>query len=128
MKCAIMQPTYLPWAGYFNLISQVDTFVFLDDAQFQKNSWHNRNRILLNHSSHWITVPVRRVALNQKIHETKIDSSAWRTKHQRLLQQTYAKHPFIDDILEICEALGKAKIDNLAILNISLIQFILRNN
>ena len=36
INCAIMQPSYLPWAGYFNLIAQVDAFVFLDDAQFQK--------------------------------------------------------------------------------------------
>ena len=68
-----MQPTYLPWAGYFNLIAQVDVFVFLDDAQFQKNSWHNRNRILLNHGTHWITVPVNRKALSQTINKSSVD-------------------------------------------------------
>ena len=67
MKCAIMQPTFLPWAGYFNLIAEVDTFVFLDDAQLQKNSWHNRNQILLNHKKHWISVPVKRSNLGQTI-------------------------------------------------------------
>ena len=46
MKCAIMQPHYFPWPGYFNLMSKVDKFIFLDDAQFSKNSWHNRNLIL----------------------------------------------------------------------------------
>ena len=48
MKCSIMQPHFLPWIGYFNLISQSEKFIFLDDAQFSKNSWHNRNRILNN--------------------------------------------------------------------------------
>jgi hypothetical protein len=127
MKCAIMQPTYLPWAGYFNLFSQVDIFVFLDDAQFQKNSWHNRNRVLLNHSPHWMTVPVRQITLNQAIHETKIDSTkTWRKKHIKLLQQTYAKHPFINDVLDICGAVEKENTDNLAKLNIVLIQFIMK--
>ncbi|WP_370302900.1 WbqC family protein, partial [Rheinheimera baltica] len=54
MKCAIMQPTFLPWSGYFNLMASVDVFVFLDDAQFQKGSWHNRNRIPLNGKPHWL--------------------------------------------------------------------------
>ena len=47
MKCAIMQPHYFPWSGYFNLISKVDNFVFLDDAQFSKDSWQVRNKILI---------------------------------------------------------------------------------
>ena len=60
MRCAIMQPTYLPWAGYFNLISQVDRFVFLDDVQFEKQSWQTRNRILLQGEECLISVPVRK--------------------------------------------------------------------
>ena len=46
MKCAIMQPNYLPYPGYFNLISSVDKFIILDTAQFEKQSWQSRNRIL----------------------------------------------------------------------------------
>ena len=48
MKCSIMQPTYLPWSGYFNLIYNTDIFIFLDDAQYSKGSWHNRNLIINN--------------------------------------------------------------------------------
>ena len=44
-SCAIMQPTYLPWSGYFNLIKNVDIFIFLDDVQFDRRSWQTRNRI-----------------------------------------------------------------------------------
>ena len=47
MKYAIMQPNFLPWAGYFNLLKKVDEFIFFDDVQFSKNSWNNRNLILL---------------------------------------------------------------------------------
>ena len=126
MKCAIMQPTFLPWAGFFNLISDVDTFVFLDDAQLQKNSWHNRNRILVNQNAHWISVPVKREKLGQTIAETKLDDSQrWRSKHVKLLQQVYSKHPFSKDILELCEILQKDDSIHLAELNIRLIKWFL---
>ena len=57
MKCAVMQPMYLPWAGYFNLISSVDRFYYLDDAQYERGTWQNRNRILLNGQAQFLTVP-----------------------------------------------------------------------
>ena len=43
-----MQPHFFPWPGYFNLISKVEKFVFLDDVQYSKNSWQSRNQILVN--------------------------------------------------------------------------------
>jgi len=124
--CSIMQPSYLPWAGYFNLIAKSDIFVFLDDAQFQKNSWHNRNRLLVNHSPHWITVPVRRKLLAQSIKETEIDTTQqWCKKHCKLIEQVYSKHPFAKDVLDICSVIEQDKIKNLAELNINLIKWIL---
>tara|TARA_B100000795_G_scaffold268741_1_gene256359 strand:+ start:82 stop:774 length:693 start_codon:yes stop_codon:yes gene_type:complete len=126
MKCAIMQPAFLPWVGYFNLISGVDNFVFLDDAQLQKNSWHNRNRILVNQNPHWISVPVKREKLGQTIAETKLDNSQrWRSKHVKLLQQVYSKHPFSKNILELCDILQKDESLHLAELNIRLIRWFL---
>ena len=121
-----MQPTFLPWPGYFNLISSVDTFVFLDDAQLQKNSWHNRNRILVNQNPHWISVPVKREKLSQTIAKTKLDDSQrWRSKHVKLLQQVYSKHPFSKDVLELCDILQKDDSTYLAELNIQLIKWFL---
>ena len=127
MICAIMQPSYLPWAGYFNLIATSDVFVLLDNAQYQKNSWHNRNRILLNQSAHWITVPVKKSSLNQTILNSKIDNSqSWRKKHINQLQQTYAKFPFSGSVVEICQKLESAKANNLAELNIEMICWLMR--
>jgi len=124
--CSVMQPTYVPWAGFFNLIAKSDVFVFLDDVQFQKNSWHNRNRLLVNHKPHWLTVPVKSNKLNQTIKETEIDvTKHWRKKHSKILQQTYSKHPFASDMLEICSEIEKDKITHLADLNIHLILWIL---
>lgn len=121
-----MQPTYLPWAGYFNLIAKADIFVFLDDAQFQKNSWHNRNRVLVNHEPHWITVPVKHKALAQTIKETEIDSTKhWRKKHSKLLQNVYGRHPFAKDILDICAVIEQDNTSHLSELNIKLIHWFL---
>lgn len=55
---AIMQPTFLPWIGYFSLIDRVDEFVFLDNVQFDKRSWQQRNRIKTPQGPIWLTVPV----------------------------------------------------------------------
>lgn len=124
MIAAVMQPSYLPWAGYFNLISGSNLFVFLDDAQLQKNSWHNRNRILVNRSPFWITVPVKRKSLSQSINGSMIDKSKnWNQKHIKLLHHTYSKHPFSKEALEVCSVLEQGDFINLADLNIRLIKW-----
>ena len=61
MYCAISQPCYLPWIGYFNLINNVDTFVFLDDVEFSHQSWQHRNKIIINKDSHLLTLPVKKI-------------------------------------------------------------------
>ncbi|MED4585432.1 WbqC family protein [Brevibacillus choshinensis] len=119
-----MQPTYLPWAGYFNLISQVDFFVFLDDVQFEKQSWQSRNRILLNETYHFISVPVKHLSLTQKIREVECeDKHNWREKHVRLLKYTYTKHAFQNEMCEaVFDLIQDKKITLLADLNIRLIK------
>lgn len=117
-----MQPTYLPWSGYFNLILKSDHFVFLDDAQYQKNSWHNRNRVLINGAPHWITVPVRKESLAQSIHDTLVDDAQnWRNKHIRLLSQNYAKHPFASELQELYSIIKDETLVSLSDLNIAII-------
>jgi hypothetical protein len=58
MKVAIMQPTFLPWIGYFGLMDSVDHFVFLDHVQFARRSWQQRNRIKTNNGELWLSLPV----------------------------------------------------------------------
>ncbi len=125
MKCAIMQPTYLPWAGYFNLLSKVDYFVFLDDAQFQKGTWHNRNRLICHKQPVWLTVPVIRKSLNQRICDSLIDDAkSWRRKHIQLIEQNYNNHKFYQQISEILNIILETSITNLSQLNISIIRTI----
>ena len=72
-KCAIMQPHFFPWSGYFNLISKVDKFVFLDDVQYSKNSWQNRNYILTNKKRFLINIPVNKSSLDTNIKDKLIN-------------------------------------------------------
>jgi len=103
-KCAIMQPTYLPWAGYFNLMNQVDCFVFLDDVQFERRSWQNRNRILLNGREHLLTVPVVKVDRSTPINQIKIcNETNWRFDHWKTLMTAYKKAPYGTEMLELLE-------------------------
>ena len=52
------QPAYIPWLGFFDKINQVDEFVFMDDVQFEKNSFINRNKVLVNGTPTWLTIPI----------------------------------------------------------------------
>ena len=123
--CAIMQPTYLPWAGYFNLINSCDFFVFLDDVQFAKQSWQNRNKILIGGKSHWLTVPVRRKRLNDKIYNIKIDDTQkWRMKHIRSIKQSYNSHNYYEQLRPILKLLNNTDIQYLSKLNINVIRYI----
>ena len=122
MKCVIMQPTYLPWAGYFNLISQADYFVFLDDVQFEKSSWQNRNRILLNGRAHWLTVSTKRESLSQKINTITFDETRnWRKKNFLTVQNAYNKHQYGKDVLNVLEVILDESISYLSDLNIHII-------
>src|SRR5437899_10948729 len=65
-RVAISQSNYIPWKGYFDLIHDVDVFVFLDDVQFTKNDWRNRNKVKTPTGVQWRTMPVGD-ALNRRI-------------------------------------------------------------
>ena len=102
MKGAIMQPTYLPWAGFFNLISDVDVFVILDDVLFEKHSWQSRNRILQNGKELLLSIPIASQSHETCIKDIMISSnSKWGKKHLQTIQQSYAKSPYKADLLSL---------------------------
>ncbi len=93
MICAIHQPQFLPWLGYLHKIACADIFVFLDNVQFKKNEFQNRNKILINGEAKWLTVPVS-FNFGDTICRTKLaEKSNWRSKIIRTLEQNYAKAP-----------------------------------
>jgi hypothetical protein len=96
MKVAIHQPQYLPWLGYFDKIDQADCFVLLDDVQFKKNEWQNRNKIKTAAGWQWLTVPVLH-RFPQRICEVKINQTdPWSRKHLQALTSNYGSAPFFD--------------------------------
>ena len=93
---AIMQPTFLPWLGYFALMDRVDEFVFLDSVQFAHRSWQQRNKIKTPQGVQWMTVPVRvNGRRTQLIHEVTIDGGAdFSTRAMSSLRANYARAPY----------------------------------
>lgn len=91
----VIQPSYIPWRGYFHLIQQSDIFVFYDDVQYTKQDWRNRNRIKTKNGTIWITVPVQNVRLHTLIKDVEIKkNSLWNIKHWKTIKQEYQKAPF----------------------------------
>lgn len=125
LKVAITQPTYLPWLGYFKMIQSVDVFVFLDNIQFEKQSWQSRNRLKDNQDNPlWLSVPLANHQLEDKILDIKIASSKfnWQRKHLNSIKTYLGKTPFLDDVLELVEASFAEEFVYLADLNIDLIK------
>lgn len=119
-----MQPTYLPWMGYFDLIDQSDLFVFLDNVQFEKQSWQQRNRIKTAQGPLWLTVPVYQ-RLGQKIVDVRINSKGgWKRKHRMSLHVNYNKSSFWPMFSPIFEKIYQQEWDFLVELNIHLIELI----
>ena len=94
MKLAIMQPYLFPYIGYFQLIQAVDDFVLYDDVNFRKQSWLNRNRILLNGKEHLFTIPCKGISSYKRINEVQLDNDKKPlVKFQKLIEQAYRKAP-----------------------------------
>src|SRR5687768_5086677 len=102
-----MQPYFLPYLGYFQLIHAADRFVIYDDVAFIKQGWINRNRFLIGGKDEFITVPVRQISSFKRINETEIDNSQpWAKKFLKALQLNYARAPFYKDIYPLVEEIA----------------------
>jgi hypothetical protein len=102
VRCVILQPSYVPWRGYFDLIRRADVFVFYDDVQYDKHGWRNRNRIKTQHGTQWLTIPVlsKGSTSGLKIRDVRINSgNPWPRKHLEMLRQSYAGAPHFTEYL-----------------------------
>ncbi|MDP9024526.1 MAG: WbqC family protein, partial [Candidatus Eremiobacteraeota bacterium] len=97
----IVQPSYIPWRGYFDLIRRADTFVFYDDVQYDKHGWRNRNRIKTANGPLWLTIPVLSkgsLVRHAPIKDIEIDGrSDWRQKHLESIRHAYRRAPFFEE-------------------------------
>jgi hypothetical protein len=108
MNCAILQPSYLPWRGYFHQIQKADIFVFYDDVQYDKHGWRNRNRIKTSQGTQWITIPVKKkgnVEQARPICDVEIDwDRDWSRKHLSALMLAYQHAPHFRDFKELLQS------------------------
>lgn len=125
MIIAIIQPTFLPWCGYMSLIEYVDEVVFLDNVQFDKRSWQQRNRIKTSNGALTLTVPViSKNLFNQHIKDVKIDyRSTFQKKMIKSISQNYSKAKYFNDYSKEFFSLIENNHKSLLDLNIKLINF-----
>jgi hypothetical protein len=94
---AIVQSSYVPWKGYFDLIGRVDEFIIYDDVQYTRRDWRNRNRLKTPDGVRWLTIPVRvKGRYHQRIDETLIDDPSWASRHWASLRTWYGRAPFFE--------------------------------
>jgi hypothetical protein len=123
-RVSIMQPTYLPWCGYFGLIQSVDLFIFLDSVQFERRSWQQRNRIKTASGPRWLTIPVvSKGKRHQIIRDVAIDNhDNFADKHLKAIELNYKNAPYFNTVFpEIEQILNISAKNNLADTTIDLI-------
>jgi hypothetical protein len=96
VRCAIVQPSYIPWRGAFDIIRRADLFVFLDDVQYDRRGWRNRNLVKTPQGSRWLTIPVAARGAQTSglpINAVPTVGDGWPRQHRQTLQRLYGKAP-----------------------------------
>jgi hypothetical protein len=100
MNCVILQPSYIPWRGYFDQIQQADLFIFYDDVQYDKHGWRNRNRIKTAQGPLWLSIPVSNkgtISNHMLINEMNICwTTDWPRNHWKSIETAYGKAPYFN--------------------------------
>ena len=99
MKVVVLQPSYIPWRGYFDQIRRADLFIFYDDVQYDKHGWRNRNQIKTAQGKQWLTIPVHSKGVTEgiPINQVRMDwSKPWVENHFKALTFAYKKTPHFD--------------------------------
>ncbi|RPH60478.1 MAG: hypothetical protein EHM81_06170 [Chloroflexi bacterium] len=106
MNVVILQPSYIPWRGYFHQVAKADLFIFYDDVQYDKHGWRNRNQIKTAQGKHWLTIPVHSAGASHglSILDVKIDwARPWAANHWKALAFSYAKAPYFHQYASLLE-------------------------
>lgn len=93
-RVAVLQSNYIPWKGYFDIVTAVDEFILYDDVQFTKNDWRNRNLVKTVQGKKWLTIPVRVRSLHQNINEVTVADRRWPIRHWRTISNNYRAAPY----------------------------------
>ncbi|MDW3193272.1 MAG: WbqC family protein [Cytophagales bacterium] len=115
-----MQPYFLPYIGYFQLISSVDKFVSYSIVDYRKSSWINRNRVInySNQNVSYIGYPIRKFRSGTIISNVQINEfSDWRTGARKFIFHNYKRSPFFDEIFHVYESILENSSEYVAELN-----------
>lgn len=122
MIVSVHQPQYLPWLGYFDKIDRADIFVLLDNVQFKKNEWQNRNRIKTAQGSQWLTVPVG-YKFPQLINEVEINNKdRWQYRQRQAIISNYKKATYWSLLEEFFEEIFLSNWQYISQLNIHVVK------
>jgi hypothetical protein len=110
---AISQSNYIPWKGYFNIIRNCDEFILLDDVQFTRRDWRNRNLIKTPNDLKWLTVPVDTKGKYgmQRIQEVTLHSTNWTQEHWNLITQNYTRAPYYQEVSALLKPLYESAVN-----------------
>lgn len=115
MKVGIMQPYFLPYIGYWQLMNVVDKYVIYDDVNYINRGWINRNRILIEGKIKYFNIPVMGASQNKKINEIRINQDIKLIdKKLRTVEWAYKKAPYYDKVFPIIKKILICKSENLA--------------
>ncbi len=118
MRCVILQPSYIPWRGFFHQIHKADIFVFYDDAQYDRHGWRNRNRIKTPRGTQWLSIPVKSAGPQWKQAMTCDMQISWEKKwnrtHFESLRHSYSKAPFFQQFEPMLKRWYQREPDRLA--------------
>ncbi len=124
MNCAMMQPTFMPWQGFFELILKSDRFVLTDDSQFSPQSYHQRNRLFIARGrADWYTVPViRDTSYSAPLNQVRVvEDGSWSNEMLKRLQANYGRAPYFDSLYPWLVSWLSVRQQSLADLNIAFI-------
>ncbi len=123
MTVSIHQPNYIPWIGYFDKIRKSDIFVILDNVQFEKNGFTNRNKIKTGQNPVWLTIPIDLSNhLTNTIKDVRVANiKNWKRKNLNTLKMNYSRTQFFDEVFELYESSLNKEFKYLIELNIELI-------
>ena len=116
----ITQSNYVPWRGWYAMVRASDTLVYLDDVQFTRRDWRNRNRILIGGQPKWITIPVNNSGnYHSLIHEITVSDPRWWESHLSLLKSAYHSQDFFSSFITKIQSAYKALegLDSLSAIN-----------
>ena len=98
MKVAILQSNYIPWKGVFDMIDQVDKFVFFEDVDYTKRDWRTRNTVKTANGDSMLVVPVKKMPRGTKIFEIDLlNDGKWKKKHLNTIWLAYSKAPYFKE-------------------------------